>query len=205
MCALPCPALKVHKNPMKKEQSTKYLGNILSTEGGLDATIEDRRSKGWGRIATIMGILSEVDLGVHKLEAGLRLREAILINGMLYSAEAWSAVSQKHLARLEAVDTSLLQKLTGSHSKCPTDVHHLETSTWKVRHHLTYFRLMYHHHILSRSENETIGKIYEKQKEESIKGDWYELLKEDFKFIGCVLNEEDCLHQRVSIKLKLKA
>ena len=65
----------------------------MSTEGGLDATIEDRRSKGWGRIATIMGILSEVDLGVHKLEAGLRLREAILINGMFYSAEAWSAVS----------------------------------------------------------------------------------------------------------------
>ena len=157
---------------MMKKQVAKYLGNILSTEGGINETIEDRRNKGWGRIASILVILSEVDMGAHRLEAGLRLREAILINGMLYSAEAWSGVSQKHLARLEVVDTALLRKLTGSHSKCPTEFHHLETSTWKIRHHLTYLRLMYHHHILSREKNETIRKIYEKQKTECSKGDW---------------------------------
>ena len=94
-------------------------------------------------MSTILGILSEVDLGVHRLEAGLKLREAILINSMLFSAEAWSGVNQKHLSRLEVVDSALLKKLTGGHAKCPTEFHHLETSTWKVRHHLTYLRLMY--------------------------------------------------------------
>ena len=76
-CPLPCPALKVHNDAMEKKVSTKYLGNILSTNGGQDENIEDRRCKGWGKIATIMGILSEVDMGVHKLEAGLMLRQAI--------------------------------------------------------------------------------------------------------------------------------
>ena len=190
---MPCPTLKGHNDPMMKKQVAKYLGNILSTEGGINETIEDRRNKGWGRIASILGILSEVDMGAHRLEAGLRLKEAILINGMLYSAEAWSGVSQKHLARLEVVDTALLRKLTGSHSKCPTEFHHLETSTWKIRHHLTYLRLMYHHHILSREKNETIRKIYEKQKTECSKGDWYELLKEDFTFIEYELNEEEII------------
>ena len=100
---VPCPTLRVHQEPMPKKQVAKYLGNILSTEEGLEDTIEDRRSKGWGRIASIMGILSEVDndMGVHRLEAGLKLREAILINSILFSAEAWSGVNQKHLSRLE--------------------------------------------------------------------------------------------------------
>ena len=92
-CSLPCPLLKVHKETMIKEVSTKYLGNILSTKGGLNDTIEDRRNKGWGEISTIMGILSEVDMGVNQLEAGLLLREAILISGMLFSAEAWSGLT----------------------------------------------------------------------------------------------------------------
>ena len=79
-------------------------------------------------------------MGVHTLEAGLRLREAILVNSLLYSAEAWSGVTEKQLRRLEVMDTSLLVKLTGGHSKCPTEFHHLETSTWKLGHHLSYQR-----------------------------------------------------------------
>ena len=65
-CKLPCPSLKVHKENMHKKESTKCVGNILSTKNGISETIEDRRSKGWGRIATIMGTLSELDMGVHK-------------------------------------------------------------------------------------------------------------------------------------------
>ena len=73
-CPLPCPTLKVHKQDMQLKTSTKYLGNILSTSGGINDMIEDRRNQGWGKVSTIMGILSEVDMGVHKLEVGLLLR-----------------------------------------------------------------------------------------------------------------------------------
>ena len=45
---------------------------------------------------------------------------------------------------------------------------------------------MYHHFILTRDEKETIHKIYKKQKEEFVKGDWFQLLKEDFQFINIV-------------------
>ena len=49
---------------------------------------------------------------------------------------------------------------------------------------------MYHHFILTRDEKETIHKIYKKQKEEFVKGDWYQLLKADFQFINIVMKEE---------------
>ena len=43
-CDLPCPTLKVHSVTILKEESTKYLVNILSTKGGIDETIVDRRN-----------------------------------------------------------------------------------------------------------------------------------------------------------------
>ena len=137
-----------------------------------------------------MGILDEVDMGANRLEAGLLLREAILLSGLLYSAEAWSNVTEKQLARLEVVDTTLLKKLAGGHSKSATEFVHLETGTWKLRHHLTYLRLLYHHHILTREDSETIKKIYLKKKEESANGDWIKLLEKDFLFIECEMDEE---------------
>ena len=51
-------------------------------------------------------------------------------------------------------------------------------------------RMIYHHHIITRNENETIRKIYNKQKESVCKGDWYETLMNDFEFIGEVMNDE---------------
>ena len=190
-CVLPCPDLMVHKDNMKKTVSTKYLGNILSTAGGQGENIEDRRSRGWGKVSTIMGILSEVDMGKHRLEVGLMLRQAILISSMLYSAEAWSDITEKQLARMEVVDSSLLRRLTDGHVKCATEFLHLETGTWKLRHHLTYLRLMYHHHILQRDDTETIKKIYEKQKTNFVKGDCFQLLLKDFEFIKKDLNEKE--------------
>ena len=87
-CPLPCPKLKVHKDIMDQKERTRYLGNIISSKGGLSEMIDDRRNQGWGKISTIMGILSEVDMGVHKLEVGLLLREAILISSLIFTAEA---------------------------------------------------------------------------------------------------------------------
>ena len=192
-CVLPCPRLKVHQDVMQRKESTRYLGNVISTKGGLCDMIEDRRNQGWGKIATIMGILSEVDMGVHKLEVGLLLRKAILIGGMLYTAEAWWGLNEKQLARLEVVDTALLRKLTGGHAKSATEFYHLETNTWKLRHHISYLRIMYHQEILKRDANETINKIYHKQKDSPVKGDWLNLLKEDFNFIGIEINEEEII------------
>ena len=89
-CTVPCPKLKVHNDPMTECKSTKYLGNFVSTSGGIQETVEDRRKKGWGKIATIMGILGEVDMGCNRLEAGLLLRQSILVNSLLCRILVWT-------------------------------------------------------------------------------------------------------------------
>ena len=49
---------------------------------------------------------------------------------------------------------------------------------------------MYHYYLVTRKNNELIKKVYTKQKENSIKGDWFRTLQDDFKFIGEEINND---------------
>ena len=73
---------------MKKVDSVRYLGNIISASGALRPCVDDRRNKGWGKIAEITGILSEFPQ-FRRLDIGMQLRKTKLHNGVLYSSKAW--------------------------------------------------------------------------------------------------------------------
>ena len=45
--------VKVHRATMHEAGSLKYLGNIVTSHGCIQETIEDRRSKGWGMLAVL--------------------------------------------------------------------------------------------------------------------------------------------------------
>ena len=52
-------------------------------------------------------------------------------------------------------------------------------------------RLMYHHHIITREDNETIKKVFMNQKESHVRGVWYTMIISDFEFI-----EEEILFKK---------
>ena len=72
-CKQPCPVLKVHESSMKGAPTVKYLGEIISEKGTAKDNIENRRNKGWGKIAEIVGILSEIPDQLTVV-VGLKLR-----------------------------------------------------------------------------------------------------------------------------------
>ena len=84
----------MHDAVMHEAESVKYLGNIVSSQGGLAETIEDRRNKGWRKV---MGILGEVALGRRRIEAGLLLRKTILVNSLLFQLKP--GLGQRKLIR----------------------------------------------------------------------------------------------------------
>ena len=76
----PCPELKVHEDALKTCCKEKYLGDIIDQNGASKATIESRKSKGYAAVSEIMAILKDIPLGEHKMEIGLHLRQAVLLN-----------------------------------------------------------------------------------------------------------------------------
>ena len=162
-CTKPCPTLRVHESEMKVTDSVRYLGDIVSATGTRRPCIDDRRSKGWAKVAEIEGTLTYMP-DMKKVEVGLKLREVKLCNGMLYSSEAWTNIQDKEIERLEQVDMSALRTIIGAgHSKCPKPFYYLEYGLLMFRHIIMMKRLSYHYHIVTREDDEMIKKVYMKQ------------------------------------------
>ena len=124
----------------------------MEKSGKIRATIEDRQKKGYGIVAEILAILNEIPLGQYKMEIGLQLRQAMLVNGMLFNSEAWHSISEDELRMLEAVDEHLLRSLVKGHSKTSIEFLYLESGALPIRFLISTRRLLYHQTILKRPQ-----------------------------------------------------
>ena len=183
-----CPELNVHENKMKNSSQEKYLGDLVDQSGSIKPTIKDRISKAWGIISEIKAILTEIPLGKYKLEMGLKLRQAMLVNGSLYNSEAWHSVSLEDIRGLEKVDEALLRYLLDCHAKVPLEFLYLESGAIPVRFILSARRINYLKTILNRDPEELIRRIYEAQLINPCDGDFAALVQKDFEMIKVPLD-----------------
>ena len=69
----------------------------------------------------------------------------------------------------------------------------METGTLPITQIITSRRLNYLKHILDKNENELIKRIYNEQKEDPIKGDWFKLVQTDLESIDPNLDEKQIM------------
>ena len=84
-----CLPLKVHENKMNDSQKEKYVGDVITDDGKNNENIAARKGKGFGITGDIVAMLKEIPFGPYKIQAGLCMRDAMLINGMLNNSETW--------------------------------------------------------------------------------------------------------------------
>ena len=77
--------------------------------------------------------MNEIPLGEHNVDVAIKLREAMLINGIIFNSEAWHGVTNVQIVKLEKVDEALLREILKAHSKTPTGFLYLETGTLSLR------------------------------------------------------------------------
>ena len=183
-------ALKVHDDAMEKKTTAPYLGDILSSDGSLDATIEDRRQKGVGIITKINGMVSNVSLGIHFFRIALTLRESMLINGILTNSEVWYGVKEKHFEELENLDMMLLRKFFQAHSKTAKESFFLECGILPIKNIVAKRKFMYLRTILKRPEDDLLKKVYKIQKSVATQDDWAIAIKDDMKKYDIELSDD---------------
>ena len=164
-----CPELKVHSTKMKDSNQAKYLGDWLNTSGKVKQTIEERVSKGYGIVAEIIAMLDDIPLGQYRLEMGLKLRQAMLLNGVLFNSEAWHNISKEDIKPLEKV---------------------VETAPIPTHHILSSRRMMHLRTILKRDDEELVKRVFREQEKNTTPGDFYELIKNDFSEYNLTYNED---------------
>ena len=204
-----CQDLKIHGQPMKEATSDTYLGDKIHNSGNNKANIETRVAKGFGKVKTILAMLKEAPLGKARVQAGMILREAMLLNGILFNSEAWHGITTADVASLEKVDEALLRGVVGGHSKLPIAALYLECGAVPIRFIFMSRRIMYLQAILKREDSELLKKLYEAQKVNKTKGDFADLVSQDLHKLEVKENEEAiknmtkvCLKKIVKNKVK---
>ena len=128
-----CPDLKVHDSKMTNTNQETYLGDKIDRSGMLRHTVDARIARGFGAVTTILAIVNEVPLAHWRIQAGLEMRQALILNSSLFNSEAWHGISSLEEKLPERVDNALLRGLLKSHAKIPTEALHLETGTISVK------------------------------------------------------------------------
>ena len=83
---------------MVESDEVKYLGDILHKNGKVKATVARRINQGYARVAQIFALLKDLPLGNLRTKVGLELRQAWLINGILYNSEVWHGLRDIDIA-----------------------------------------------------------------------------------------------------------
>lgn len=178
---------------MHRETSTKYLGDILHNSGKTKFNILERSAKAHAILAEIRAILTEVPLGKYRTEAGLQLRQAMFVNGVLYNSETWQGLGTTDLTILENIDHQLMRFFCNGHAKTPVEFLYLETGCIQLNNMVSMGRIMYLHHILNRNDSELIKRVFSAQRESPTPGDFVELVKSDLQSIGEIFDENAIL------------
>ena len=63
----------------------------------------------------------------------MKLREVMLLNGILYNSEAWHGVTKSHIKSLEAIDETLLRRILQAHRKTPLNFLYMELSATQIK------------------------------------------------------------------------
>ena len=137
------PTLKIHGDEMKRSKQETYLGDKIDFSGKLKPTIKSRIAKGYGALNYILAITNEAPLAHWRIGAGLKLREALLINSILFNSEAWQGITNAEIEMLEKVDEDLLRGIIKPNSKIPTELLYLETGSLPIRFILKSRRISY--------------------------------------------------------------
>ena len=132
----------------------KYLGDFIHENNRPNSTINQRIKRGYTIVAHIFALLRDLPVGNLRVEIGLALRQAWLVNGILFNSEVWYSVSAKQVANLMDIDKYLLRGLVNAHAKVPLEHLYLELAVLPLSYVLSVRRMIYLQTILKRPDTE---------------------------------------------------
>ena len=101
-------------------------------------------------MSEIKALLSDMPFGHRKVEVGLILRNAMFVNGILCSSEAWHSISKQNIEDLEVMYRMLMKYILRSHSKIQTEFLYLESGAVSLKEVITTRRMIYLQNIRKR-------------------------------------------------------
>ena len=176
---------------MKKVQSKKYFGDIISQDMKNTLNIKEKNNKAVGIVKKISTCLYERPYGRHTFRAAKLLREGLLLGSMLNNCESWVNITKCDLDNLEKPDTMVQRSILTNYGNPSKVFMSLELGVIPVKFVIMEKRLNFLKYILGENISSMIRQVYEALKGDSRKGDFVSLIKTDMEELSIEITEEE--------------
>ena len=176
---------------MEEKDDEKYLGDVISKDGRNIKNIQARVNKGTGIVRKILIFLDGIPFGKFHFEAGVILRNSLLVSSMLFNSEAWYNLTEAELNLLESVDLELLRGILKTPKSTPKEMLFLELGIVPFREIIRQRRLGFLSYILKENKESMIHKFFESQRSHRTPKDWVTTVLSDMEILNMEMNFED--------------
>ena len=159
--------------------SETYLGDIISGDGSNKLNIENRVSKGLGKVAQIMSMVEKISLGKHYFKIAFLLRESIFLSSVLTNSEVWYKLSKTDLEDLESLDRSLLKRIFSVPNSTPTAALYLESGCVSIGTIIKARRANFLQYLLKLPKDDMLSRVFYCQWMDKKEHDWTEQVRAD--------------------------
>ena len=138
-----------------------YLGDVFNNLGNNDGLIKDRVRRGTKAMISISSLMTETDVGRHKIDVFLLLYFSLFLATVLFNSQTWSKLRKKDLDQLKRMQTKFLKRVVGvAYSTCNAFMF-LELGVLPIEYEIDKRRLMYLHRILGLDKGDPVYKMLE--------------------------------------------
>ena len=115
-------------------------------------------------------------------------------------------MTKANIAALEVVDQSMLRSILNAHRGTTKEFLYLETGTLPIRWIIAQRRINFLKHIITRSDNELLKKVFMAQRENPTQGDFIKLVEDDLKMVGLKYEDVEMMSKpKLKTELRRKA
>ena len=157
---------------MQEVTSDTYLGDVISGDGTNKLNIDDRVSRGQGKIAQILSMIEKISLGKHFYKIAFLLRESIFLSSILTNSEVWYRLTKAEIDQLELLDRSLLKRILSVPNSTPSAALYLESGCLRIGTLIKARRVNYLQYLVKLSQEDMLSRFFYCQWWDGSKLDW---------------------------------
>ena len=168
--------IQLNKKGLEKAMEYKYLGDLITPDGGIDETIKTRKGAITGMTAELNQILEEIE-STNKFKAIIRYYDSIITSRLLTNAETWNKITKRNLHDLEVIQATTIKRLLRLPNGTPTNGLRNELGILTVESQIIIKKLLFLHRVINMEDDKLVRRVMMKQKEQP-GNHWYQGVEE---------------------------
>ena len=167
-----------------------FLGTWIDKSGKYKINILKKKQKLPYMISSIKFIASTFKMGIMSTQARMKLMNAILMQSLIYNAEAFANFTKEEVRMLEGTQAQALKELLELPVSTPYLPLLMETGMWTMEGRINYKKFMLFHNILNSPDDRLLKQVLIEQMKSPRPGTWFYTITELIKRYNIELTVE---------------